>query len=148
VQLGLFLTGPGKLGVHVKSSRPMLQGAVPSKALEKWKPMPTLQPEALKLFTQEVFEACNAPHDEAVIVADHLVTANLMGVDSHGVIRITQYVQEIRDGTIIPGAPIVVLKETPTTAIVDGGWNFGLVAAHRAMEIAISKAVSITRFAY
>ena len=48
--------------------------------------------------------------------------------------------QEIRDGTIIPGAPIVVLKETPTTAIVDGGWNFGLVAAHRAMEIAISKA--------
>lgn len=102
--------------------------------------MPTLQPEALQQFTREVFEACGVPPGEAEIVADHLVTANLMGVDSHGIIRISQYVQDIRDGAIIPGAPIVLLKETPTTAIVDGGWNFGLVAARRAMEVAIAKA--------
>jgi uncharacterized oxidoreductase len=78
--------------------------------------------------------------EEAEIVADHLISANLAGVDSHGVIRIAQYVQEIREGAIIPGATVKIAKETATTAVVDGGWNFGQVAAQRAMECGIAKA--------
>lgn len=102
--------------------------------------MPILQPDLLECFAQKIFEACGSPPEEASIMADHLIEANLMGVDSHGVIRITQYVDDVRDRTILPGAPIALINETPTTAIVDGGWNFGLVVAWRAMGIAIEKA--------
>jgi uncharacterized oxidoreductase len=102
--------------------------------------MPTLQETDLKQFVQEIFRSCGAPENEAAIVADHLISANLMGVDSHGVIRIAQYVDDIRAKAIIPGAPVTVPKQTETTAVVDGGWNFGPVAALRAMEVAIAKA--------
>lgn len=102
--------------------------------------MPILQSKVLRSYTQEIFEACGAPSEEAGIVADHLIEANLMGVDSHGVIRITQYVEDVRARSIIPGAPITAKQETETTTVVDGGWNFGLVVAWRAMEIAIEKA--------
>ena len=99
--------------------------------------MPILQPERLMQFTQEVFEACGSPSQEAAIVADHLIGSNLLGVDSHGVMRIPQYVQDIREGLIRPGAPVAVTKERNATAVVDCGWNFGQVGAMRAMEVAI-----------
>lgn len=102
--------------------------------------MPILQEADLRQFVQEVFCSCGAPQNEAAIVADHLISANLMGVDSHGIIRVAQYVDDIRAKAIVPGAPITVLKETETTAVVDGAWNFGLVGALRAMEVAIAKA--------
>jgi hydroxycarboxylate dehydrogenase B len=102
--------------------------------------MPFVQVEALTEFIGEIFQACGAPRDEAFIVADHLTQADLMGVESHGVIRVVQYVREIREKQIVPGAPLTVLKETETTGIVDGGWNFGQVAAGRGMELAIAKA--------
>lgn len=102
--------------------------------------MPILQSDLLRNFTREIFEACGSPSEEAAIVADHLIEANLMGVDSHGVIRITQYVDDVREKAIIPGAPITSTNETQTTAIVDGGWNFGLVVAWRAMEVGMAKA--------
>lgn len=74
------------------------------------------------------------------MVSDHLVTANLMGFDSHGVIRIPEYLGYVREEMIQPGAPTTIVKETATTATVDCGWNFGQVGALRAMEIAIEKA--------
>jgi len=63
-----------------------------------------------------------------------------MGIDSHGLIRIPQYVNDIRNGEIQPAAPVVVVRETETTAAVDCGWNFGQVGAMRAMEVATAKA--------
>ena len=62
-----------------------------------------------------------APAEEAATVADHLVTASLMGYDTHGVIRIPQYVGGVKRGVIVPGAPVRIEKETDTTAVVDGG---------------------------
>jgi hydroxycarboxylate dehydrogenase B len=103
--------------------------------------MPAFRPDSLRLFAQKIFEACGTPAADAAIVADHLVSSNLCGVDSHGVIRIPQYVHEIREGSIVPGAPLQILQETETTAVVDGAWNFGPVVAHRAMEIALEKAL-------
>jgi uncharacterized oxidoreductase len=88
----------------------------------------------------KVFEATDAPADEAHTVAEHLVTANLMGYDTHGVIRVAQYVADVKKGAIVPGAPIRLEKETETTALVDGGWNFGQVAGLRAIDAAIAKA--------
>jgi LDH2 family malate/lactate/ureidoglycolate dehydrogenase len=102
--------------------------------------MPILQAKHLLQFTQEVFEACGSPSQEAAIVADHLIGSNLLGVDSHGVMRIPQYVREVREGGIRPGAPVVVVKEDHATAVVDCGWNFGQVGAVRAMEVALRKA--------
>src|SRR5438876_5477347 len=102
--------------------------------------MPILKAERLHESIREVFQACGVPPGEATIVADHLVAANLRGVDSHGVIRVVQYVDEIRDGQIIPGAPITLVKETEMTAVMDGGWNFGVVVALRGMEVALAKA--------
>jgi hydroxycarboxylate dehydrogenase B len=73
-------------------------------------------------------------------VANHLVEASLCGVDSHGIMRIPQYANDVREGTICPGANIGILDETPVSAVVDCGWNFGLVGAQRAGEIALKKA--------
>ena len=102
--------------------------------------MVILKPGYLCTLTEQIFRGCGAPAEEAAMVADHLVTANLMGLDSHGIIRIPQYVQEVEAKAIIPGAPVTILKESESTVVVDCGWNFGQVGAVRAMEIAMGKA--------
>jgi len=96
--------------------------------------------DSLFLFTTEVFEAAGAPRAEAEIVAEHLVTASLMGYDTHGVIRIPQYVEDIGKGMIKPGAPLRVVLETDGTAVLDCGWNFGQVGGLKAIDIAMEKA--------
>jgi uncharacterized oxidoreductase len=98
--------------------------------------------EQLLETTTAIFQATGAPAEEAAAVAGHLVTASVMGYDTHGVIRIPQYVGDVKRGAIVPGAPVRVERETETTAVVDGGWNFGQVAGLRAMEIAMAKAKS------
>src|SRR3972149_3017243 len=102
--------------------------------------MKTFPADYLHKVASDIFHACGAPVSGAEIVADMLLKANLMGFDSHGIIRIPQYVRDIREGIILPGGPITILREGPTTAIVDVGWNFGQVGALRATEIAIEKA--------
>jgi uncharacterized oxidoreductase len=102
--------------------------------------MAEIDADTLRGFAIEVFCACGAPQNEAQIVADHLITANLLGYDTHGVIRIPQYVEAIREGVIKPGAAITVEHETDTTAVVDAGWNFGQVGGMRAIEVGIAKA--------
>lgn len=102
--------------------------------------MHTVSAAELRSLAERVFQAVGAPPAEARIVADHLVESNLRGVDSHGVIRIPQYVDETRAGGIRPGASITISHSTPSTAIVDCGWNFGPVGAAQAMTVAIEKA--------
>jgi uncharacterized oxidoreductase len=63
-----------------------------------------------------------------------------MGYDSHGVIRICQYVADVRNGRTVPGAPVTLHHQTDTTAIVDCGWNFGQVGGYRALQCAMEKA--------
>ena len=94
----------------------------------------------LLAFTTDIFNGVGAPRAEAEIVAEHLVTASLMGYDTHGVVRIPQYVEDVEKGMICPGAPMVVESETETTAIVNCGWNFGQVGALRTVDVAIEKA--------
>ncbi len=96
--------------------------------------------EYLRQVGVQIFEACGAPPDEARIVADNLVEASLMGLESHGVTRYIHYVDHVLIGKIKPGAPVRVVKETPTTAIVDCGFNFGMVGAKFMAELACEKA--------
>ena len=104
--------------------------------------MPTFKADYLEQVTAQIFAAAAVPDDEATLMAHELVYANLMGVDSHGVIRIPQYIESIEQGEIKPGAPTTVVKESSTTALIEGGDNFGQVVAFRALEIAINKARS------
>ena len=84
--------------------------------------------------TTALFRALEAPPDEAACVAENLVASSLMGHDSHGVLRVPEYVDLVREGKIVPGAKITVARRSGATAIVDCGLNFGPVGAKRAME--------------
>jgi uncharacterized oxidoreductase len=104
--------------------------------------MPIFEPNFLETLCFKIFMSCGTPEEDAALVARELVMANLMGMDSHGVIRIMQYVNYIVEGHIVPGAAITIVRETPTTAIVDCGKNFGQVGAVKSLEVAIRKARS------
>jgi hydroxycarboxylate dehydrogenase B len=96
--------------------------------------------EQLEKVASAIFQGAGAPEDVSQLVAHSLVSANLMGHDSHGVLRIPRYCQQIAEGQILPTTRPQVTKETPTTAVVDGNWNFGQVAAKLGAETAIKKA--------
>jgi len=97
-----------------------------------------LKAEYLEELTAAIFQKHGAPETEARVVARLLVEADLMGLHSHGILRIPQYVGDIRQGTIIPGAELKVKQQTPTAILVDGQWNFGQVGASRAVELAVA----------
>jgi uncharacterized oxidoreductase len=80
------------------------------------------------------------PADEAGIVAGSLVDANLCGHDSHGVIRVMQYVPFLKEGKLKTGLPLDVLSEAPAVLVCDGQWGLGQVQAHRLLERLFPKA--------
>ena len=96
--------------------------------------MPTLKAEFLRQAVGHTFFALGTPEREADVVADHLVDAELCGVTSHGIIRVGQYVQGLREGRIKPDAQLSVLRETAATAALDGGQGFGQVMACHAVD--------------
>jgi LDH2 family malate/lactate/ureidoglycolate dehydrogenase len=102
--------------------------------------MPTIPHETLTEFTVRMMKAAGASDQEALVVADHLVQANLYGVDSHGVIRIVEYIDEIENKRMKTKTSPKIVKETKTTAVLDAQFGFGQVAARTAMELAIEKA--------
>ncbi len=86
--------------------------------------MRTFRADYLRKTASDIFQTCGTPAREADIVAEILVSSNLMGLDSHRIIRVPQYVRSVQEGKILPGAAITICQETSTTAIVDVGWNF------------------------
>lgn len=102
--------------------------------------MPVVMPEPLHRLAVALYESAGVAAADARVVADHQVDANLAGHDSHGIVLLPIYLDRIRKGHIVPGAPIAILDETPTTARVDGHWGFGQVVSTRATELAIDKA--------
>jgi LDH2 family malate/lactate/ureidoglycolate dehydrogenase len=102
--------------------------------------MPHILAGELRSIGARIFEELQVPREEALWVAELLVRANLAGHDSHGVIRIPQYAQAIQAALVRPGASIEIVKESPSTALMNGHWGLGQVVARRAMELAIRKA--------
>jgi LDH2 family malate/lactate/ureidoglycolate dehydrogenase len=102
--------------------------------------MPTLTKEALHKVTAAIFRAVGAPDDLALQVSDVLTDNHLAGHDSHGILRIPEYVRSVRLGEIIPTARPRVLKENSTTALVSGNWAFGQVTGLFAADLATEKA--------
>jgi uncharacterized oxidoreductase len=85
-----------------------------------------------------LFVAAGARLEDAVAVMTSLVTSSQMGHDSHGVMRIPEYLRMIDDGMIVLDANVTVERTGPGTAIVDCGHGFGAVGAERAMQQAIN----------
>jgi len=99
--------------------------------------------EPLKAFTQEVFVKVGMPPQDAEIVADVLVWANLRGVDSHGVLRIPWYVDMVDSGQINVKPDVKILKETAAIEFVDADRSFGPVVTKSAMNRVIEKAKQV-----
>jgi uncharacterized oxidoreductase len=102
--------------------------------------MPTYPAATLESLARSLFTAAGVPADDAGVVARSLVDANLCGHDSHGVMRVPQYVEFIKKGTYKPGVPLTVLNETPAVVAADGNWGLGQVQAHRLLGKLIPKA--------
>jgi uncharacterized oxidoreductase len=102
--------------------------------------MPKIAAERLEEIGRALFVAAGTPAEEAALVMRHIVGANLVGHDSHGVIQIPTYIERIKVGHIVPGAPWVITRESATTTVVDGHWGFGYVVNERAMRLTIEKA--------
>lgn len=102
--------------------------------------MPKVPAERLREIGKALLMANKVPEEEAATVARHVVNANLAGHDSHGVIMLPNYIERVRVGHIVPGAPFTVVQESPTTTVVDGNWGFGYVINERAMALTIEKA--------
>ena len=96
--------------------------------------MPLLQSSTLIEFVGRIFAAAGAPQDIAHLVAASLVSSDLVGHDSHGSVRVRQYLDAIRRGDLKPDARPSVVHEQGATVIVDAQQGFGQVAAHYAIN--------------
>lgn len=91
-------------------------------------------------FTKSILLKIGCPEKDAALAADVLLSADLRGVDSHGVARLSGYVRLWEKGRINATPNIKIVHETPSTAVVDGDGGLGLVVAPFAMQVAIDKA--------
>src|SRR3989339_436267 len=97
--------------------------------------------DVMEKFMVEVFMKVGVPESDARICADVLITADKYGIDSHGISRLkTIYIDRIRDGIQEAVTKFEILREGPTTAVIDGHNGMGHVIAKKSMTIAIEKA--------
>lgn len=96
--------------------------------------------EVLQGFVEQVFVALGTPPDDAHICAEVLVASDLRGIESHGVGRLKVYCERIRAGVQRVKTEMQIVRETETTAVVDGHHGMGAVIAFRSMRLAMDKA--------
>jgi L-2-hydroxycarboxylate dehydrogenase (NAD+) len=97
--------------------------------------------DVVEKFMVDVMGKAGIPVDDAKIVADVLVQADKLGFDSHGVNRLKPiYLDRIKEGIQLPVTQFEVVREGPTTAVVDGHNGMGHVVAYKSMKLAIEKA--------
>lgn len=94
----------------------------------------------LRIFTESVFKAIGCSDEHAQLAADVLIKADLRGIDSHGVARLSGYVRLWEKQRINAKPNIRVVHETASTATIDGDGGLGLVIAPFAMQVAMQKA--------
>ncbi|MDO9376941.1 MAG: Ldh family oxidoreductase [Ferruginibacter sp.] len=99
--------------------------------------------QALSEFSFNIFKSIGCSEDNAAVATKVLLSADLRGVDSHGIARLSGYVRLWEAGRIKANPTIAITHETPSTAVIDGDKGLGLVVAPAAMEVAISKARNV-----
>lgn len=103
----------------------------------------TIPYKELLAFTISIFRKIGCPEKDAQTAAVALLSADLRGIDSHGVARLIGYVRLQGAGRANPTPDVRVIHETPSTAVVDGDSGLGLVVAPYAMQVAIEKAEKV-----
>lgn len=97
--------------------------------------------DILESFMTKCLEKSGVPHDDAAIVADVLITADKLGIDSHGINRLKPiYIDRIADGILNPQTKIDVIKQFGATAVLDANNGMGHVVSKKAMQMAIDMA--------
>lgn len=96
---------------------------------------------ALERLVAAIFAAAGCDAREAGLIAGHLVEANLAGHDSHGVIRVSAYVEWLRAGMVLPNRRLRIVTETPVLAVVDGEQGFGQSIGAEATALGVAKAL-------
>ncbi len=99
-----------------------------------------VSPDRLKEIAIQVLEGIGAPHEEALLVAESLVRADMRGIDTHGVTYLRLLADRVNVQMINLPTPLKVIKEDVATGLIDGGNGLGQVAAHRAMTMSMEKA--------
>lgn len=94
-------------------------------------------------FTQTVFKKIGCSAEDAEAAAKVLLLADLRGIDSHGVARLSGYVRLYEAQRVNPTPDVKIIHETPSTATMDGDKGLGLVVAPKAMQVAIDKAKAV-----
>jgi uncharacterized oxidoreductase len=105
--------------------------------------MPTFAADVLTDFVTRLFLAAGVPEADAAVVAVSLVGSNLRGHDSHGVMRVPQYIDFLEKGIYKPGAELKIEHETEAVIVADGQWGLGQVQAHRLIDRIIPKARAV-----
>ncbi len=98
-----------------------------------------LQPDRLTELTAAIFHAAGCSPAEAGRIAAHLVEANLVGHDSHGVIRVPSYVEWLRTGKVLADRSVRVVFENEALAVLDGQFGFGQTIGEQAVRLGIEK---------
>ena len=97
--------------------------------------------DLMNSFVIDVFKAYGVPDEDAKICADVLLESVRRGIESHGCNRFKPiYIDRIEKGTLLPVTNIEILKETPTTVVMDAHDGMGMVASHKMMQMLIEKA--------
>ena len=102
--------------------------------------LPMYQYSYLRSFAEQVFLKMGSNPEDATLAAKVLLSADLRGVDSHGIARLSGYIRLWEAARVNPNPQVKIVHETPSTATVDGDAGLGLVVAPQAMQIAIDKA--------
>jgi uncharacterized oxidoreductase len=95
--------------------------------------------DRLKKLTTDIFAAAGCHRDEAARIGHYLTESNLVGHDSHGVIRIPSYIQFLRDGKVLANQQIEIVLENEVLAVVDGKYGFGQSIGEQATRLGIEK---------
>ena len=99
-----------------------------------------IEPAALEAFARDILMAVGARESDAAVMAEHMVTSNAMGHDSHGVVLLEQYVRWTREGKIRTDYEVSIDHDGGAVLVVDGGFGYGQAIAHEATELAIERA--------
>lgn len=103
--------------------------------------IPRISVEVLEKFMLDVLTGVGVPEEDAKIVADVLITADKFGIDSHGIGRLKPiYYNRIKQGILNPVTKVDVVRDSLTTAVLDGNHGMGHVISKKAMDMAIAKA--------
>lgn len=102
--------------------------------------MHSVPADRLQQFVEQLFARAGCDDEEAARIARRLVKSNLVGHDSHGVIRVPTYIDWLRGGKVLPNRRPEVVFEAGSLAVVDAGYGFGQTAGEFAIELGVRKA--------